>query len=86
VKGFCAGYGIAQLAVTRQDVQDIKTPVRFIVGEHDPCRRLYVAPLEAVRPDWPVRTVPGAGHLDCILKPAEFKTDLETALAGQPKN
>jgi len=75
--------GIAQLAVTREEVMAIKTPVTIIVGDHDPCRPLYVMPLERVRPDWPVKIVPGAGHLSCILRP-EFKADLENALAGAP--
>jgi len=72
-------HGIAKLAVTRQEVQAIKTPVTIIVGDRDPCRGLYVVPLQRVRPDWLVRIILGAGHLECILKP-EFKTALEAAL------
>jgi pimeloyl-ACP methyl ester carboxylesterase len=73
--------GIAQLAVTEAEVEAIKTPVSIIVGDRDPCRRLYVEPLATVRPDWPVRIVPGAGHIECVVKP-EFKSDLEAALGG----
>jgi len=70
---------IAQLAVTADEVRAIKTPVTIIVGDKDPCRRLYVDPLERIRPDWPVRIIAGAGHIECIAKP-EFKTELERAL------
>jgi pimeloyl-ACP methyl ester carboxylesterase len=72
---------IAQLAVTADEVRAIKTPVTVIVGDRDPCRRLYVAPLQTIRPDWPVRIIAGAGHIECVGKP-EFKTELEKALAG----
>jgi pimeloyl-ACP methyl ester carboxylesterase len=71
---------IGQLALTADEIRSIKNPVTIIVGDKDPCRILYVTPLEAIRPDWPVRIVPNAGHIDCIMKP-EFKTDLEAALA-----
>ena len=74
--------GVARLAVTREQVLAIKTPLTIIVGDRDPCRALYVKPLEEARPDIPVRIIPGAGHLACIAKP-EFKTQLETALAGR---
>jgi pimeloyl-ACP methyl ester carboxylesterase len=66
--------------VSQEEVLGIKTPVTIIVGDRDPCRRLYVQPLERIRPDWPVRTIAGAGHLDCIFK-AQFKAEMEAALA-----
>ncbi len=77
----CA-HGAAQLAVTEEQVRAVQAPVTIIVGERDPCRRLYVVPLQRIRPDWPVRVVPGAGHVNCIVKP-EFKDDLEKALLQQ---
>jgi pimeloyl-ACP methyl ester carboxylesterase len=73
-------HGFAELAVTEKEVKDVHVPVEIIVGDHDPCRRMYVEPLRQVRPDWPEHVVAGAGHLNCILKP-EFKTDLENALS-----
>lgn len=74
--------GFAQFAVTQAEVMAIKAPVTVIVGDRDPCLRLYVQPLEAIRPDWPVRVIAGAGHIECVVKP-EFKTALEAALAGR---
>lgn len=70
---------IGQLAVTKEQVLAIKTPITVLAGDRDPCLALYVKPLEAIRPDIPVHLIAGAGHLDCIAKP-QFKADLETAL------
>jgi hypothetical protein len=53
--------------------------VTIIVGDRDPCRQLHVEPLRRVRPDWPEQVIPGAGHLNCLLKP-EFEQELEKAL------
>lgn len=77
--------GIARLAVTREEVQNVRVPVTIIVGDHDPCRSLYVDPLRAIRPDWPVRIIPDAGHLNCIVKP-EFKAELLSALQSNITN
>lgn len=66
-------------AVTTAEVRAIKLPVQIIVGDRDPCLRLYVEPLEKIRPDIAVHLIPGAGHLGCIAKP-EFKTELNAAL------
>jgi hypothetical protein len=55
--------------------------VTIIVGERDPCRRLYVEPLLQVRPDWPEHFIEDAGHLNCLTK-ADFKTQIETALVA----
>lgn len=68
-----------QLAVTEAEIKAVKIPVTVIVGEHDPCREWYVAPLHQVRPEWPIHLIAGAGHLDCIAKP-NFKTQLAAAL------
>ena len=75
--------GIAKLAVTEDEVKAVRVPATIIVGERDPCRRLYVEPLVRVRPDWPEHVVPGAGHMNCVLKP-DFKTQLKAALAQSP--
>jgi pimeloyl-ACP methyl ester carboxylesterase len=70
----CA-HGIAKLAVTEEHVKGIHVPVEVLVGDHDPCKRLYVDPLGPVRPDWPVVVIDGAGHINCIVKD-QFKNGL----------
>ena len=65
--GVCAT-SAGQLALTRAELAAITVPVAVVIGDRDPVRELYVAPLRAVRPDWPVILVHGAGHLNCILK------------------
>jgi len=72
--------GFADFAVTADQVKALKMPIQVIVGDRDPCKRLYVEPLLAIRPDIREQIVPGAGHIICILKP-EFKADVDTALA-----
>ncbi len=67
------------MAVTEQEIKAVRGPVTIIVGDRDPCRRMYVEPLRQVRPDWPEKIIADAGHLNCIFK-AEFKTQLEAAL------
>jgi pimeloyl-ACP methyl ester carboxylesterase len=67
------------LAVTEAEIKAVKIPIEIIVGDRDPCRRLYVEPLQKVRPDWPVHIIADAGHLNCVSKP-DFKTQLETAI------
>jgi hypothetical protein len=54
-------------------------PAAIIIGEKDPVKKLYVEPLETIRPDWPVTVVPGAGHIICVVKP-EFKDALVKTL------
>jgi hypothetical protein len=76
---------LGALAVTEQQVKSVKVPTAVLVGENDPIRRLYVEPLEKIRPDWPVTIVPAAGHLACILMP-EFKAGIKKWLDEQPRN
>jgi pimeloyl-ACP methyl ester carboxylesterase len=64
-----------KLAVTEEDLKGIKMPVTVLVGDRDPCKKLYVEPLTQVRKDWPVVVIEGAGHLDCIMK-AQFKDEI----------
>jgi pimeloyl-ACP methyl ester carboxylesterase len=73
-------HGFGEFAVTAAQVQALKMPIEVIVGERDPCRRMYVAPLLQIRPDIPEHVIAGAGHLVCVIKP-EFKTELDAALA-----
>src|SRR5437899_2485287 len=66
---------LGALAVTESEVKAIKLPVEVIVGDHDPVRGMYVEPLKTMRPDWPVKVVPDAGHITCITQP-EFRDDI----------
>jgi pimeloyl-ACP methyl ester carboxylesterase len=63
---------IGDLAVTRDELAKIKVPVEIVVGDRDPVKRLYIAPLRLVRPDWPIVEIPDAGHINRILRP-EFR-------------
>ena len=80
----CA-HSLGALAVTEDEVKAIRVPVTVLVGERDPCRRLYVAPLEQIRPDWPVKVIPGAGHVNCIFPP-EFKNRIKDWLDQQARH
>lgn len=71
--------GFPAFAVTQADIKGVKIPVEVIVGDRDPCRELYVQPLQRLRPDWPVHIITDAGHIDCVIKP-DFKAQLEQAL------
>jgi pimeloyl-ACP methyl ester carboxylesterase len=77
-------HGISQLAVTEAELKAVRVPVTVLVGERDICRRLYVAPLEKVRPDWPVHVIKDAGHINCPVK-SEFKAQLTAALKHPPR-
>ena len=68
-------HSIAQLALTEAQVRSVRVPMKVIVGDRDPVRKLYVLPLQAIRPDWPVVEIKDAGHLSCIAK-APFKDEL----------
>jgi pimeloyl-ACP methyl ester carboxylesterase len=70
----CA-HGIAKLAVTADQVKSIKVPVEILVGDRDPCKRMYVDPLGPVRDDWPIVLINGDGHMNCIVK-QQFKQGL----------
>jgi pimeloyl-ACP methyl ester carboxylesterase len=76
--------GIGKLAVTEEQVKSVKVPVEIIVGDKDPCRRMYVEPLEKIRPDWPVTIIAGAGHLSCVSKP-QFKAALLKSIDDHAK-
>ena len=45
-------------------------PTEVIVGDRDPCKKMYVAPLQKARTDWKVVEIEDAGHIDCVVKPA----------------
>ncbi len=73
--------GFSKLAVTEAEVKSLTMPAAIIIGEKDPVKRLYVEPLETIRPDWPVTVVPGAGHIICVIKP-EFKEAVVKTVDG----
>jgi pimeloyl-ACP methyl ester carboxylesterase len=79
----CA-HSLGALAVTEEQVRAVQVPVAMIVGDRDPGKGLYVEPLQVVRPDWPVKVVPNAGHITCILQP-EFKVDIKILLDQQAR-
>jgi pimeloyl-ACP methyl ester carboxylesterase len=72
-------HGLAELAVKEGEVKAVRVPVTIIVGDRDPCRRMYVEPLQRIRPDWPIHIVTDAGHINCILKP-DFRAQVKSAL------
>ena len=74
-------HSFGRLALTEADVKAIRVPVEIIIGDRDPVRRLYVAPLESVRPDWPIVEIPDAGHITCIMNP-QFKAEIKKWLDG----
>lgn len=74
-------HGFNDFAVTANQVKALKMPIQVVVGDHDPCRRLYVEPLINLRPEIPVHVVANAGHILCVMKP-EFKTELDAALTA----
>jgi len=76
--------GLAQLAVTKQELESIRVPVLVMVGDRDPTNRLYVAPLRQVRTDWGVTEIQDAGHLNCIAK-LQFKEELKKWLDKQKR-
>jgi pimeloyl-ACP methyl ester carboxylesterase len=73
-------HGFTEFAVTAAQVKAITTPITVLVGDRDPCRRLYVAPLIQLRPEIPEHVIEGAGHIACVTKP-EFKAELKATLA-----
>jgi pimeloyl-ACP methyl ester carboxylesterase len=75
---------VGQFAVTAEELKKIALPVEVIVGDHDPCKALYVAPLRRGRPDWPVVEIPGAGHMSCIVKP-QFRDEIAAWVRKQSK-
>jgi hypothetical protein len=74
-------HGLSQLGVTEDEIKAVKAPMSMIVGDHDPCRVMYVQPLARVRSDWPVTTIEG-GHMTCIAKES-FRDAVKASLDAQ---
>jgi pimeloyl-ACP methyl ester carboxylesterase len=66
---------VGQLAVGEDELKKIDLPVKVIVGDRDPVKKLYVTSLQEARKDWPVVEIEGAGHLNCIMK-KRFKDEI----------
>ncbi len=66
---------MGKLAVSEQELKKITVPVEVIVGDKDPVRRLYVAPLRDARPDWKVVEIPDSGHITCVTRP-QFREEI----------
>ncbi len=75
---------VGHLAVSEQELKKIAVPVKVIVGDRDPVLRLYVHPLQTVRPDWAVVQIKDAGHLDCVIK-KEFREEVAGWLGSNSK-
>ncbi len=75
---------IGQFAVTEKELKEITVPVEIIVGDRDPVRRMYVVPLQSVRPDWPVVEIEKAGHITCVMNP-EFREEVARWVRKQSK-
>lgn len=79
------GRSLAKLALTEAELKAIKKPITVLVGSDDRfVKRLYVEPLQRVRPDWPVVEIADGNHFTCIVRP-QFKDEIAAWLKKQPK-
>jgi pimeloyl-ACP methyl ester carboxylesterase len=70
------GRSLASLALTEGEINSIKVPVSVLVGDQDGLiRKLYVEPLQSIRPNWPVIEIKDANHITCILK-LQFREEI----------
>jgi pimeloyl-ACP methyl ester carboxylesterase len=67
--------GIGELALTEDELKSIRIPAKVLIGDRDPVNKMYVAPLRAVRDDWPIDEIKDAGHITCVLQP-DFRAGL----------
>jgi len=79
-----AARSLGALAVSEEQLKAIRIPVTVFIGDQDPIRNLYVAPLQVVRPDWSVTVIENASHMNCPIKPA-FKAGLKAWLDAQSR-
>jgi pimeloyl-ACP methyl ester carboxylesterase len=71
--------GFKGLAISAQDLKNIKTPFTVIVADSDPIRQRFVEPLHKLRPDVPIKIIDDANHISCVTKP-QFKADVKELL------
>jgi len=58
------GRSLATLALTEEEIKSIRVPVTVLIGDKDGfIKKLYVAPLQEVRKDWPVIEIKDANHI-----------------------
>jgi pimeloyl-ACP methyl ester carboxylesterase len=67
---------VSELALSENELKAIRVRVLILVGDRDPIRRMYVAPLQKERADWQVIEIKDAGHLNCIFK-KQFIDEIE---------
>jgi pimeloyl-ACP methyl ester carboxylesterase len=66
---------VGTLALTKEEVQKIKAPVKVLVADRDIVKALYVEPLQKVRKEWPVVEIKDADHFSCIVQP-QFREEI----------
>ena len=75
---------VGKFALTESDLKKIDIPVKVVVGDRDPVRKLYVEPLQQARKDWPVIEIKGAGHINCVIKP-QFRDEVVSWIKANTK-
>jgi pimeloyl-ACP methyl ester carboxylesterase len=75
---------VETLGLSEQELKQIKTPVRVLVGDRDVCKQLYVEPLQKVRKDWPVVEIKDADHISCLFRP-QFREEIASWLRKDAK-
>ncbi len=75
--------GFLRLGITREQLENIKSPMTMVIGDNDGLKR-GVDRLSEVRTDVPVVVVPDANHMTCIFKP-QFREAIKDFLDRQPK-
>jgi pimeloyl-ACP methyl ester carboxylesterase len=68
-------------AITKAELEAIDVPMVVIVGDEDSLYERRVKPMAAVRPDVPVKLIPGATHISCVFDP-NFKQAVRDAIDG----
>jgi pimeloyl-ACP methyl ester carboxylesterase len=67
--------GMPQLALSTDELKSIQQPIKVVIGQDDPVKRMYVTPLLRVRDDIPIVEIPDAGHINCVAKP-QFRAEI----------
>jgi pimeloyl-ACP methyl ester carboxylesterase len=68
-------HSLGELALSEKELQSIDVPIKVVVGDRDPVKQLYVAPMRRKRRDWPIVEIADAGHINCILK-KQFREEM----------
>jgi hypothetical protein len=79
------GRSLAKLALTEKEIKAIRVPVAVLIGDKDDfVKKLYLAPLQKVRKDWPVIEIKDADHITCIGK-RQFREEIAAWLKKNSK-